>query len=352
MELYVGGDLSRKRLDWFAVWPDGAECGQGAASPDGDGLARLAGELRLLGERVCVVLESMTGARFVHDELEAHGLEVRIADARRAKFAVELLGLARGAKTDRLDAHRLAELGRLDLVPEIWLADPLTRAARELARFRLHLVRQRTMLKNRIHQTLITHGVTRSESDLFGVAGRARLERLRLPEPWQEHVRVSLALIDHLDEQISALERNLRRVGGEHPYLPLLMSAPGIGWVLGFTIASEIGTIERFPTARKLVGYTGLCPRVDQSGESDRRGPLTKNGPKWLRWALVEAAQNASRHPAYRERYQRTKKRLGKQRGPKVAQIELARTLAEAIWHMLTRDQPFTPAGAKPGLAP
>jgi len=173
-----------------------------------------------------------------------------------------------------------------------------------------------------------------------------------LPEPWQEHVRVSLALIDHLDEQISALEHNLRRVGGEHPYLPLLMSAPGIGWVLGFTIASEIGTIERFPTARKLVGYTGLCPRVDQSGESDRRGPLAKNGPKWLRWALVEAAQNASRHPAYRERYQRTKKRLGKQRGPKVAQIELARTLAEAIWHMLTRDQPFSPAGAKPGLAP
>ena len=352
MELYVGGDLSRKRLDWFAVWPDCAECGQGAASPDGDGLARFAGELRLLGERVCVVIESMTGARFVHDELEAQGLEVRIADARRAKFAVELLGLARAAKTDRLDARRLAELGRLDLVPEIWLADPQTRAARELARFRLHLVRQRTMLKNRIHQTLITHGVTRSESDLFGAAGRARLERLRLPEPWQEHVRVSLTLIDHLDEEISGLERNLRQVGGEHPYLPLLMSVPGIGWVLGFTIASEIGTIERFPTARKLVGYTGLCPRVDQSGESDRRGPLAKNGPKWLRWALVEAAQNASRHPAYRERYQRTKKRLGKQRGPKVAQIELARTLAEAIWHMLTRDQPFAPAGAKPGLAP
>src|SRR6202162_6170967 len=95
MELYVGGDLSRKRLDWLAVWPDGAECGQGAAGPDRDGLARFAGELNLLGKRVCVVIESMTGARFVHDELEARGLEVRIADARRAKFAVELLGLAR-----------------------------------------------------------------------------------------------------------------------------------------------------------------------------------------------------------------------------------------------------------------
>src|SRR2546430_3344103 len=132
MELYVGGDLSRKRLDWFAVWPDGAECGQGAVSPDGDGLARLAGELGLLGERVCVVIESMTGARFVHDELESHGVEVRIADARRGTFAVELLGLARGAKTDRLDARRLAGLGRPHPGPGVLVAGPPTRAAREL----------------------------------------------------------------------------------------------------------------------------------------------------------------------------------------------------------------------------
>jgi transposase len=352
MELYVGGDLSRKRLDWLAVWADGAECGQGAVSPDREGLERFAGVLRPLAEQVVVVIESMTGARFVHDELEAHGLEVQIADARRARFAAELLQLGSGAKTDRLDARRLAELGRLGLVPEIWLADPETRQARELARFRLHLVRHRTMLKNRIHQTLISHGVARAHADLFGRAGRASLERLRLPEPWHGDVRVSLALIDHLDEQIAALERNLRLVGGEHPYLPLLISAPGIGWVLGFTIGSEIGVIERFPTPRQLVGYTGLCPRVDQSGESDRRGPLTKRGPKWLRWALVEAAQHASRHPLYQQRYEHTRRRLGKQRGPRVAQIDVARQLAQAIWYMLTRGEPFAPAGAKPCLAP
>ena len=352
MELYVGGDLSRKRLDWHALWPDGEECGSGAASPDQDGLAQFASKLALLADRVVVVIESMTGARFVHDELEACGLEVRIADARRAKFAIELLGMTTGAKTDRLDAWRLAELGRLGLVPEIWLADTATRQARELARFRLHLVRQRTMLKNRIHQTLITHGVARSVSDLFGSAGRERLERLDLPEPWQSNVQISLALIDHLDEQVAGLERDLRRIGGEHPYLPLLMSVPGIGWILGFTIASEIGTIERFSSPRKLIGYTGLCPRVSQSGESDHRGPLKKNGPKWLRWALIEVTQNASRHPVYRERYQRTKKRLGRQKGPRVAQVDLARKLTEAIWYMLTRNEPFAPAGAVPCLAP
>jgi transposase len=63
----------------------------------------------------------------------------------------------------------------------------------------------------------------------------------------------------------------------------------------------------------------------------------------------MEAAVNACKH--YRDRYQRTKRRLGRQRGPKVAQVDLARKLAEAIWHMLTRNQPFAPAGAAPALA-
>jgi transposase len=94
-----------------------------------------------------------------------------------------------------------------------------------------------------------------------------------------------------------------------------------------------------------------VCPAVYQSGTSDRRGHLTHAGPKYLRWALMEAAVNACRHPIYRERYQRTKRRLGRQRGPKVAQVDIARRLAQAIWHMLTRNQPFAPAGAAPALA-
>jgi len=83
----------------------------------------------------------------------------------------------------------------------------------------------------------------------------------------------------------------------------------------------------------------------------DVRGPLAKNGPKYLRWALIEATTHACKHPAYRDRYQRTKLRLGKQRGPKVAQVELARELANAIWHMLTHTQPFAPKGATAPLA-
>jgi len=200
------------------------------------------------------------------------------------------------------------------------------------------------MLKHRIHSTLICFGKPCPVTDLFGVAGRELLDRLDVPQPWRGTVDASLALIEDLERQIDTLNRQLRASGAEHPYVPLLMTAPGIAWVLAFTIAAEIGDIARFSSPRKLCGYTALCPRVNQSGEKDRRGPLTKHGPKYLRWAMLEATMHALRHPAYRERYERTKRRLGKQRGAKVAQIDVARRLTEAIWHMLAFNQPFAPA--------
>jgi transposase len=94
-------------------------------------------------------------------------------------------------------------------------------------------------------------------------------------------VLAAVALIDELDRQIDAIERELRQLGADHRYVSLLQSVPGIAWVLGYTIAAEIGDIERFATPAKLVGYTGLRPRVRQSGDSDYRGPLAKNGPRY-----------------------------------------------------------------------
>jgi len=344
--LHVGLDLSRRRLDFHLLDEQGETVEVGAAPPDVDGLLGLAARVGRHRQPVRAAIESMNGARFVHDQLELHGWDVEIADAVKVKGLAPL-----ACKTDRIDARVLAELSRRDLVPAIWLPDPQVRGERERARFRLHLVRHRSALKQRVHAVLLAHGTPCPVSDLFGVSGRALLERLALPEPWCATVAASLCLIDELAREIDACETELRRLGAEHRYVPLLLTVPGIGWVLAYTIAAEIGDVARFASPTKLSGYTGLCPRVYQSGESDRRGSLTKQGPKYLRWALVEAAVHASTHPLYRERYQRTKTRLGKQRGARVAQVDLARKLAEAIWHMLTRNQPFAPAGAANPLA-
>jgi transposase len=337
--LHVGLDLSRRRVDVCVLDDSGEVCQELRATPDGDGLSRLAAKLDDgSGVLVRAVIESMTGARFVHDQLELAGWDVEVADACRVKGLAPL-----ACKTDRIDAWVLAELSRRDLVPAVWLPTPGVRAGRERARWRLHLIKHRTALKNRIHSTLMTWGVPCPVSDLFGAGGRGLLERLALPEPWSTDVGSALAVIDHLDDEIDACEAALRAEGADHRYVPLLLTIPGISWVLGYTIAAEIGDIERFATPKKLCGYSGLCPRVEQSGERDRRGSLSKRGPRYLRWALIEATTHAARHPAYREVHARTKTRLGAQRGPKVARIEVARRLTEAIWHMLTRNEAFNP---------
>jgi transposase len=344
--LHAGLDLSRRKLDVCLLSDQGEHLDQLAVAPDVDSLRTVARRIdEIHAEPVCAVVESMTGARLVHDTLEQQGWEVEIADAQKVKGLAPL-----ACKTDKIDSMVLAVLSQRDLVPAIWLPDPHIREERELARFRLHLVKHKSMLKHRVHSTLINFGKPCTVTDLFGVEGRRLLERLEVPEPWRSNVTASVALIDDLECQISEINRRLKG-HADHPYIALLMSAPGIGWVLAFTIAAEIGEIERFSSPEKLTGYTGLCPRVNQSGDSDRRGPLSKHGPRYLRWALIEATMHALKHRAYAERYQRNKKRLGKQRGAKVAQIDIARRLAHAIWHMLSRNEEFAPRGAAFRLA-
>jgi transposase len=345
--LHAGLDLCRRKVDVCLLDEDGEHLDQLAVPPDADSLRALARRIdEVHGQPVCAVVESMTGARLVHDTLEQEGWSVEIADAQKVKGLAPL-----ACKTDRIDSMVLAVLSHRDLVPAIWLPDPRIREERELARFRLHLVKHKSALKCRIHSTLINFGRPCPVTDLFGAEGRQLLARLDVPEPWRGNVSASLELIDDLECQISEVNRRLRDGHADHPYVPLLLSVPGIGWVLAFTIAAEIGDIERFSSPEKLTGYTGLCPRVNQSGDADRRGPLTKHGPTYLRWALLEATMHALKHPVYRERYQRNKRRLGKQRGAKIAQIDIARRLAHAIWHMLSRGQGFAPRGAAFRLA-
>ena len=208
--LHAGLDLSRRKVDVCLLSTQGEIVDEWASPPDGDGLRGLAARAAMWGPAVRGVIESMNGARFVHDRLEEHGWDVLIADATKVKGLAPL-----ACKTDKIDARVLATLSARDLVPEIWLPDPSIRRERELARFRLHLVRHRTTLKNRIHAALIAFGHPCPVSDLFGHAGRELLDRLEVPDPWRQNIDVSLGLIDDLELQIAALTVQLKRQGAE-----------------------------------------------------------------------------------------------------------------------------------------
>ena len=285
---YVGIDWASRRAAWCALDPAGELLGEGVIAADLDGLTRLVARR---GLEVSAAVEMMSGAVWVADRLRAGGWRVQVADARKAKALAPL-----AAKTDRIDARVLAELCDESWCRRCgWVASLDDRALRERLLRRMHLVRLRTSAKNRIFGLLSQWGLRVSVKRLRQTDGLLLLERLPLPAVWRASIVEALAVIELLDERIAPIEAELAPLAKADGRVQLLRTIPGIGQLLALTVAVEIGEISRFPSAAKLVGYSGLAPRVHQSGESSRTGRLSKAGPPLLRWAAVEAAQQGWR---------------------------------------------------------
>ena len=123
------------------------------------------------------------------------------------------------------------------------------------------------------------------------------------------------------------------------------MTMPGVGPLLGLTFAAEIGEVSRFSSPAKLVGYAGLAPRISPVGRALGDRALSKAGSRTLRWAAVEAANQAWRptnpfHGHYR--------RISARHGKNPAKSAVARKILIASWHMLARDEPFRPRQPAP----
>jgi transposase len=333
---YLGIDWAYRRAAWCAKNAGGDVLDEGVVPADEDGLAKLV--LRV-GTEVRACVEMMSGAIWVRDRLQAAGWRVEVADARKVKGLAPL-----ACKTDKVDARVLAELCRRDLVPAVWLPSLDDRALRERLNRRMHLVRMRTMARNRIHGVLTQWGLKIPVARLRRSDGLALLETHGMPAVWRRSIVEALAVIDWLDGRIAPLEQELLPLARADARVALLQTIPGIGPLLGLTIAAEIGDIARFSSARKLVGYAGLAPTVKQSGQSSRTGALSKAGSKALRWAAVEAAQQAWRETNPWHQLSRDVARRHAKTNP--AKAAVARKVLIAAWHVLAREQPFKPCAA------
>src|SRR4051794_14065140 len=247
MQQYVGIDWATRRARWCAVAPVGAVIDEGWTPADEDGLARLVGHL---GPEAVACLEMMSGAAWVRDRLQAAGWTVQIADARKAKAVGSL-----AAKTDKLDARVLAELARRDLVPQVYVPTFADRELKERLGRRMHMVRLRTSAMNRAHGVLSQFGVTLAFRRLRQPDRDELLAELGVPEVWRRSIAEAVAVVGELDQRLIPLECELRPLARADPRVRLLATVPGIGDLLGLTIASEVGDISRFASARKLVGY-------------------------------------------------------------------------------------------------
>lgn len=176
-------------------------------------------------------------------------------------------------------------------------------------------------------------------SDLFGRRGRRLLEELELPEHEGEQVASALRLHDVLDRELEEAERPLAEQALATPEVRRLMTIPGVGPITALSLVAVVGDVSRFPSARHLVGYLGLDPRVRQSGERPARtGRISRQGNSHARGLLIEAAHSAIRTPGpLRAFHARVKAR----RGTQVALCATARKLAVISRHLLTKGEDY-----------
>jgi transposase len=241
-------------------------------------------------------------------------------------------------KNDRMDARVLADLVRADLVAESYVPDPEVRQQRALLRQRRSLVEDTVAIKNRIHNQLDKYTLKTEFSDLFGKQGREWLRNLQLPPNEKLILTVNLDQLENLEHAIDQLTTQIAKDAADRPDVKLLMGFTGIDYYSAMLLLNEIGDVHRFPTADKLVSYAGLAPSQRQSADHTYHGHITRQGNKYVRWILIEAAQHASRHdPNLKPFYQRIAARRGNPR----ATVAVARKLLIYIYQVLKKQEPY-----------
>jgi transposase len=283
----VGMDLHRRRSVLVRMTGDGQRLGTARITNSPVALRK---EIARAGKSPRVVLEATYGWYWAADTLAAAGAEVHLAHP----LGVKAFSYRR-VKNDERDAADLADLLRMGRLPEAWIAPREVRELRELTRYRQKLVHLRTSCKDQVHGVLAKLGVPLTCSDIFGTAGSAWLDALRLPQPYSGKVTSLRHLAGELTAEITMLTGVIGDLlAGDRGY-QVIQQLPGIGPVLAAVIVAEIGDVTRFKTAAQLCSWAGLTPRHRESDVKVARGHVTKQGSRLLRWALIEAIQRIPR---------------------------------------------------------
>ena len=283
-----------------------------------------------------VVLEACWNWGYLFDILEGiSGIEeIVLAHPYKTRIIAEAQ-----IKTDTIDARKLAQLLRVNLIPMAHIPNKQVREKKNILRQRQYWVRLRTQIRNRVHSLIDRqHDLEMPQvTDLFGKKGIAALKAARLPEADRQLLEQDLDVLAMLADQIRNDEKTL--VTESTAAIKLLESIPGIGAILSQVIDTEIDDIGRFPTSSKLSAYAGLVPTTYASGGKEYHGQLLPMCNKWLRWAFVEGAWVAVGCSSYFGALYRYYKSHGKSSNKAI--IIVARRMCQIVWRVLKEQKPY-----------
>ena len=270
-------------------------------------------------------------------------------------------------KTDRRDAQKLADLLWLNRerlakgevvrgLRRVYMVTAKEREDRQLTSLRKSLGQRRTRTLNKIRRIINRHNlIWQYPTKSFQTqAGQKWLAEVKLPEIDRLEMDMLLAEWTKWDEQIAKVDATIIEranqvdPGKTHSPTQILMTAPGVSYYSGLTLASRIGPIERFPRPRSLANYFGLTPGCRNSGNNqDRLGSITKEGSKIARFVLGQLVLHFLKHDHKMKAWYR---RIKLRRGSKIARVAVMRRMTTSFWHMLHHEEAYSIGGPPPRL--
>ena len=325
----VGCDYhpSWQQVAWFD--PETGEMGEQKL---GNGNGEAERWYRQLAAPALIGLEATGNSQWFVDLLQQLGHEAWIGDAAQIRASY-----VRQQKNDKRDAAHVLKLLLEGRFPRLWVPSSEQRDLRQLLIHRHKLVQIRSRVKNGLQHLAMNQGMQK-KARLWSAAGQKALRELPL-QGWAARRRQDLLqLLADLDQQIAPLDQAAQQAAEQDPQARLLLTQPGVGPITALAFVLTIGDVSRFPRGKQVASYLGLIPRERSSGGHQRLGAISKQGNRFVRMLLVEAAHSVVRlDEGFRKQYAHRCHR--KPKG--VAKVAAARRLAVRLYWMLRTQTPY-----------
>lgn len=289
-------------------------------------------------EDLKAVIEAGRSTYTMVDILEEQGVKVVIAHP----YQVKAIACAK-IKTDKRDSKILAQLLRLNMIPEVYRRSGENREAQRIIRNRMFYVQIQTKLKNKIRALLAKQGeeirqLTDVKDKLFGKKGIQALKQIELSEKDKEIILLLVDTLEHIQEKISYSDKLTDKLYAESPVAQWIFTVPGFGVFLAVLVATEIADIRRFSSLSNLHSYAGVIPSTHSSGGKTYHGHLVREGNKRLRWGLIEAVWPAILKDIHLRIYY---EKLKARKGANTAKVATARRLLSIIYSVLKEERSY-----------
>jgi transposase len=329
---YIGLDIHKKIIAYCVKHVGGEVHSQGVVNAT---RAALDGWLKALPQPWTAAMEATLFTGWIYDHLLPHAASLKVAHPLMLRAIA-----ASKKKNDRVDAAKIADLLRCDLLPECYMAPVELRERRRTLRYRNLLVRQSVQMKNKIAGLLMETGVSYNKEKLHQKRYFAQLlkESAELPDALKPLLKVGRDTVERASASERALLGALERDSVLATRVERLGTIPGVGPVTALSWALEIGEVSRFPSLKHAVSYCGLCSAENSSAGIQKRSPISKQRNKHLQTVLIEAAKLAPRwNSDLALLYEKEKQRGNRNR----ATLAVARKLVAYLLAVDRREKPF-----------